>query len=676
MVDEEVDNATPRIDPMEDPTLSWVGPEPRGTASVITPTLPDVFGILEEKPEEENFTAYAPKPWRRICSEIPDIGCYMYEVVFKHQGLRLPFSPLAIEVFKHLKLAPSQLHPNSMAFIIAFDRLCEYHSVAPTKELFFRVFKLQRQTNDEGQRSWVSLKQRVTLFEIYVDSVRGYKSRYYFVKPTTEFGILSMYTREPDVGADGVVKVDEDGRERTKLVPRFPMNWSKEHFEEDPKYYLTREEDMSDGDLASLAKLVKYVRDFRPARWETRDGKPVLDKFGREQFSPRLIATKKLLECKSRAEASIFLGIFRASCSLFIFLLPSAFSCVVILDSPRVSNLFLSLMFCFAENMSSIADRLLKIASQEQGKKKKKTSKGRMGAVLAHSGSGPVDSSSPGGASSSAIRENPSKRQRQEDDLVDLTIPEHRPLEQRFVVPGCYGVETYFEKCPPLVTAEEKKLITEMSAAETEAQLARDVAGVMRIWETALVLTESKGDAGRELAKARDLNGKLEARLAKAEGDLLDYKGKYEVFVEQSRELRETKEAMVKLEGEVKALKLQVEAEQKEKEDLISAMKPTADETEATNAFSSRAELVKEILALRQDTIEAASYAFTNVVEQLKIANPGVELVTEGTGMLYQVKDGRIVVPEVYQRMEDEDGEEEDDDQERQDESEHGEEGA
>jgi putative heme degradation protein len=88
-----------------------------------------------------------------------------------------------------------------------------------------------------------------------------------------------------------------------------------------------------------------------------------------------------------------------------------------------------------------------------------------------------------------------------------------------------------------LVTAEEKKLITEMSAAETEAQLARDVAGVMRIWETALVLTETKGDAGRELVKAREMNNKLEARLAKAERDLFDYKGKYEVFVEQSREL-------------------------------------------------------------------------------------------------------------------------------------------
>jgi hypothetical protein len=152
----------------------------------------------------------------------------------------------------------------------------------------------------------------VTPFEIYVDYVRGYKSRYYFIKPMTEVGILSMYTREPDLGADGVVQVDEGGREKTKLVPRFPMSWSKKHFEEDPKHYLTKEEDMSDEDLAGLSKLVKYVRDFHPARWETRDGKPVLDKFGREHFSPRLIATKKLLECKSRAEANVFLGICSA----------------------------------------------------------------------------------------------------------------------------------------------------------------------------------------------------------------------------------------------------------------------------------------------------------------------------------------------------------------------------
>jgi hypothetical protein len=111
---------------------------------------------------------------------------------------------------------------------------------------------------------------------------------------------------------------------------------------------------------------------------------------------------------------------------------------------------------------------------------------------------------------------------------------------------------------------------------------------------------------------------------------------------------------MAKLEEEVKSLKLQLVTEHKEKEDLKSAMNPAADETDAMNIFGTRAELVKEILTLRQDTIDAASYAFTNAVEQLKIANPGVSLVTEGTGMLYRVKDGHIVVPEEYRRMVDE----------------------
>jgi hypothetical protein len=174
----------------------------------------------------------------------------------------------------------------------------------------------------------------------------------------------------------------------------------------------------------------------------------------------------------------------------------------------------------FAQNMSSIANRLLKIASQDQGKKKKKSTKSRVGAMLAHYGSGQGGSSSPIGPSSSVIRENPSKRQPHEEDLVDLTIHEDRTLEQRFVVPTCYGTKTYFGRNPPLVTVEEKRIIADMSAAEAKAQLARDAAGMMRLWEIALVLTEAKGDAGKDLVKAREKIGKLEANLAKADGDL------------------------------------------------------------------------------------------------------------------------------------------------------------
>jgi hypothetical protein len=105
MADEEGNDVAQRLDPMEDPKFDWVGPDPRGTVLAITSTSPGVFTVLEEDPAVEKFTAYAPKSWRRVCSELKVLGCYMYEVVFKDLGLRLPFSQFEIKVFKHLNLA-------------------------------------------------------------------------------------------------------------------------------------------------------------------------------------------------------------------------------------------------------------------------------------------------------------------------------------------------------------------------------------------------------------------------------------------------------------------------------------------------------------------------------------------------------------------------------------------
>jgi hypothetical protein len=48
----------------------------------------------------------------------------MYEYAFKELGLLLPFSELAMGVFGHLKLVPSQLNPNSLAFLRAFELVC------------------------------------------------------------------------------------------------------------------------------------------------------------------------------------------------------------------------------------------------------------------------------------------------------------------------------------------------------------------------------------------------------------------------------------------------------------------------------------------------------------------------------------------------------------------------
>jgi hypothetical protein len=54
--------------------------------------------------------------------------------------------------------------------------------------------------------------------------------------------------------------------------------------------------------------LQNFVAGFRPAKLVTRAGEPVLDEEGNQQFVPRFIHTKRLLECRTRAEVHEVLG--------------------------------------------------------------------------------------------------------------------------------------------------------------------------------------------------------------------------------------------------------------------------------------------------------------------------------------------------------------------------------
>jgi hypothetical protein len=290
------------------PEWKWISREPRRIASEITSTSLGVFTILEEDPLARNFRVYNPGPHQRICTTFHGDGFGMYEFVFKDLRLRLPFSPLAVEIFDYLKLAPSQLHPNSMAFVLAFERLCEYLNVTPTRSLFFRVFRLQRMTKELGRRSWVSLKQRVSLFDMYAESIRGFKSRFYVIRAETRAGREALFKWEVEKNEDGTVKKDEDGSVTMKEVERFPMSWTEEHFKKGTDAYLTADASLTVAERRGLRSLQDFVKGFSPAKLVTRAGEPVLDEEGNEQFVPRLINTKRLLECDSRAKSREVLG--------------------------------------------------------------------------------------------------------------------------------------------------------------------------------------------------------------------------------------------------------------------------------------------------------------------------------------------------------------------------------
>jgi len=51
--------------------------------------------------------------------------CYFYATIFKRVLIRLPLSVFEKELLTELNVAPSQLHPNSWAFVRAFSILCD-----------------------------------------------------------------------------------------------------------------------------------------------------------------------------------------------------------------------------------------------------------------------------------------------------------------------------------------------------------------------------------------------------------------------------------------------------------------------------------------------------------------------------------------------------------------------
>ena len=170
---------------------SWLGEEPMETESVF------VEGGTSEIPfssvgRAEDWEVVLPSTYDRVCSEYENYVFSMYEMVFKDMGFWLPFSDFQREVFRWTKLSPSQIHPNSYAFMRAFELVCEYLKIPVFKNIFFTIFMVQR-GND-----LVSFRQTKKMFDIFAGKVRSFKERFFLIRPKSDAALSTLLSVAKD----------------------------------------------------------------------------------------------------------------------------------------------------------------------------------------------------------------------------------------------------------------------------------------------------------------------------------------------------------------------------------------------------------------------------------------------------------------------------------------------
>ncbi|CAJ2673581.1 unnamed protein product [Trifolium pratense] len=598
------------VDTITDPELAWVAPEPRGIASTITAQDPRLFTIVEEA-GSGNWEVHMPAEGERVCSSYAGCSFAMYEMAFRELGFRLPFNDLEAGIFGRLKVAPSQLHPNSLAFIRAYQILCRYLEVEATVALFFYIFQIQRQRVGDRQ-GWISLKhQSSKIFRMFVESARGFKERYYVVRAVTEFAQDSLHMERPVFLEDGTPQLDEEGEQVTEWVLRFPLSWSSEHFDLRTDEYLTAAEDLTPAEMAGFQKLQGYVDGFKPCKVMTSLGEVALDKHGKPRIEPRFINTKLLLSCKTVSAEDTLLG-----------------------------------------RMADLASELVRIAAEQKGEKARKKARRAKPTILMgdQGASGSVSQSSPVG-SSAGTPGGRTKRQREEQmaPIVDLSEG-----DGGFVLPACLSDQKYFDKNPPQVPASEKAFILGASASARQKQLNEDVAAVIRLAETALVLNE--GGPTREVEKLAARNAKLEGKIVLMEGELIDLRGKQENYGQLLEDVRVSRDELELAKKNLEEVEARSAEEKRQLEgviaDLQSKLAPAADEGAEISKMVSRADLVKEIKRQRGLMLASMVHGWKNAIAQLRVVNAERDLITEGIHKLKRVENGQIVIPEEYREME------------------------
>ncbi|KAJ1406918.1 hypothetical protein SESBI_24732 [Sesbania bispinosa] len=107
---------------------------------------------------------------------------YLYDTFFTKLNLRVPFSAFEKSLLHILNIPPSQLHPNSWAFVRAYQIMCRHYSLVPDLEKFFAFFQVKLPSSHEI--GWISFNNipKKGAITAYTSSYKLWKQRFFKVR--------------------------------------------------------------------------------------------------------------------------------------------------------------------------------------------------------------------------------------------------------------------------------------------------------------------------------------------------------------------------------------------------------------------------------------------------------------------------------------------------------------
>jgi len=157
---------------------------------------------------------------------------YMYMCHFSQLHVRLPLDGFTIGVLRALNVAPTQLHPNSWAYLQAFRILCQYFYLEPSPYAFLYFYD----TRPRRPTTWLSLISRpsISRLDAFSQSFKHFKDWYFKV-------VVKEEGKAHFLNADGSTK--------------FPFSWTGIP----SRYKDMGMDELSMGDKEVVKILLKFV---------------------------------------------------------------------------------------------------------------------------------------------------------------------------------------------------------------------------------------------------------------------------------------------------------------------------------------------------------------------------------------------------------------------------------